>query len=66
MVERIEERPSGSMTFLSNRRNTQATGLVYRGQFGKHRIQASVRNDHISDYGSHATGGLAYELALND
>lgn len=66
LVERIEERPSGSMTFLSNRRNTQATGLVYRGQFGKHRIQASVRNDHISDYGSHATGGLAYELALNE
>jgi vitamin B12 transporter len=66
LLERIEERPSGSMTFLSNRRNTQAAGLVYLGQFGRHRVQASIRNDHISDYGNHATGGLAYELALDD
>src|SRR5690606_37321808 len=36
----------------------------YRGQFDAHRVQATIRNDHISQYGSHATGGLAYELDL--
>src|SRR3546814_20563442 len=42
------------------------SGLVYRGDFDRHHLQASVRNDNISGYGNQATGGLAYDLDLDD
>src|SRR3546814_1858290 len=32
----------------------------------RHHLQASVRNDNISGYGNQATGGLAYDLDLDD
>jgi vitamin B12 transporter len=49
-----------------NRRDTNSAGLVYRGDFDAHHVQASVRNDNISGYGNQVTGGLAYDLDLND
>src|SRR5690606_23644205 len=52
--------------FTVNRRDTNSAGLVYRGDFDAHHLQASVRNDNISDYGNQTTGGLAYDLDLND
>jgi vitamin B12 transporter len=66
ILERLEERPSGSSDYTVNRRNTNAAGLVYRGDFGAHHVQASVRNDNISGHGNQVTGGLAYDLDLND
>lgn len=66
LLERLEERTSpGSMSYTKNARNTNAAGLVYRGQLGSHRVQASLRNDNISGYGNETTGGLSYELELN-
>jgi vitamin B12 transporter len=66
ILERLEERPSGSSDFTVNQRNTNSAGLVYRGDFDAHHVQASVRNDNISGYGNQTTGGLAYDLDLND
>lgn len=66
ILERLEERPEGSSSYIINRRDTNAAGLVYRGDFGAHHIQASARNDNISGYGNQATGGLGYDLDLND
>lgn len=66
ILERLEERPAGSSAYTVNRRDTNAAGLIYRGDFGAHHIQASARNDNISGYGNQATGGLGYDLDLND
>src|SRR5690606_29312972 len=65
-VERIEERPEHSAGMEVNERNTNAVGAVYTGRFGRHSLQASVRNDNISGYGNETTGGLGYDYALTD
>ncbi|NYT25779.1 TonB-dependent receptor [Alcaligenaceae bacterium] len=65
-VERLEERPVHSAGMDVTRRNTNAVGAIYNGRFGRHSLQASLRNDNISGYGNEFTGGLGYDLALND
>lgn len=65
-VERIEERPVHSAGMDVNRRDTNAVGAIYNGRFGRHSVQASLRNDNISGYGNETTGGLGYDLALTD
>ncbi|MFA7670110.1 MAG: TonB-dependent receptor [Burkholderiaceae bacterium] len=64
--ERLEERPTHSAGMDVNRRDTNSAGAIYNGRFGRHSLQASVRNDNISGQGSEVTGGLGYDLALND
>ncbi len=66
ILERLEERADSRSNYLSNRRDTNSAGLVYRGDFDVHHVQASVRNDNVSGYGSETTGGLAYDLDLSD
>lgn len=65
-IERLEERPVHSAGISVNRRDTNAVGAIYNGRFGRHSLQASLRNDNISAYGNEVTGALGYELALND
>ena len=65
-VERIEERPTHSSGMEVTRRDTNAVGAVYTGRFGRHDVQASVRNDNISNYGNEVTGALGYDYALSD
>ncbi|WP_255772686.1 TonB-dependent receptor domain-containing protein [Paracandidimonas lactea] len=65
ILERLEERPQHSENFAIDRRDTNSAGLVYRGDFGAHHLQASVRNDNISGYGNETTGGVGYNLDLN-
>ncbi len=50
---------------VTQRDNTGAF-LEYQGTFGAHRLQASVRNDDNEQFGSHATGGLGWGLALGE
>ncbi len=64
VLERLEERPQHSENFDANRRDTNSAGLIYRGDFGMHHLQASVRNDNITGYGNETTGGLGYDLDL--
>ncbi|TAL88495.1 MAG: TonB-dependent receptor [Candidimonas sp.] len=66
ILEHLEERAIASTAYSNGARNTNAAGLVYRGDFGRNHIQASVRNDNISGYGNETTGGLAYDFDLND
>lgn len=65
-VERIEERPEHSADMQITRRDTNAVGAIYNGRFGRHSLQASLRNDNISHYGNEVTGGLGYDLHLTD
>lgn len=66
VLERREERLAGNAGYDASARNTNAAGLIYRGGFGAHHVQASVRNDNISGYGNETTGGLAYDYDIND
>ncbi len=66
ILERREERISGDTAYDSDARNTNSAGLVYRGDFGAHHVQASVRNDNISGYGNETTGGLAYDYDIDN
>lgn len=65
-VERIEERPLHSADIEVNRRDTNALGAIYNGSFGRHHVQASLRNDNISAYGNEVTGALGYDLEITD
>lgn len=65
-VERQEERPWHSADMQTTRRDTNAVGAIYNGRFGRHSVQASVRNDNISEYGNELTGALAYDLAVSE
>ncbi|NYT65597.1 TonB-dependent receptor [Alcaligenaceae bacterium] len=64
LVERIEERLKSTNTFTEDKRNTNAIGLIYSGNFGPAHLQASARNDNISGYGNKKTGSLALDFDL--
>ncbi|MFA5520581.1 MAG: TonB-dependent receptor [Castellaniella sp.] len=65
VLERKEERLDHSAVLDQTRRNTNAAGLIWRGEFNALRAQASVRHDRISDHGGRTTGslGLDYDLS---
>ena len=65
-VERLEERPMHNAGLEVDRRDTNSVGAVYNGRHGPHSVQASVRNDNISNYGNEVTGGLGYDFALTE
>lgn len=65
-VERIEERPQHSVSMQIDRRDTNAVGAIYNGRWGRHSVQASLRNDNISNYGNEITGSLGYDFDLSD
>lgn len=62
LFERIEERLQSTNEFTATERNTNAIGLIYRGDFGPAHLQASVRNDNVSDYGNKKTGSLSLDF----
>lgn len=64
LFERTEERLQSTDTYTHTRRNTNAIGLIYRGNLGPLHLQASVRNDNISGYGNKSTGSLAIDFDL--
>lgn len=66
LLERLEERVAHTGNYTNSQRNTNAVGLIYRGDFGAHHLQANLRNDNISSYGNQVTGGLAYDLDLTE
>ncbi len=46
--------------FTNDSVNTNAFMATYVGQWGRHQVQGSVRNDNNSQYGNFTTGSLAY------
>lgn len=68
LYEGTKERISSDLTqFVQNKRNTNSLGAIYQGRFtNRHHLQASVRNDHYSDYGSRTTSSLAYDYDVTD
>lgn len=50
--------------YSQTRRHVNSFTGVYLGDFGRHHVQASLRNDNVSGVGNRATGGLAYGFDL--
>ena len=65
--EGYKERIGSSTEFDKTKRNTNSFGAIYQGSFlDRHHLQASIRNDHYTDYGSRTTGSLAYDFDVTD
>ncbi len=64
LLERKDESISGTTTYEKDKRHTNAVGLIYRGNFNRHHVQASVRNDNVSGYQSKTTGSLSYDFDI--
>ncbi len=66
-LERLDERvvsSSYSATAPRSRDTNSLTG-VYRGDFGAHHLQGSLRFDDSSQYGGKTTGNLSYGYDIN-
>ncbi|WP_368564098.1 TonB-dependent vitamin B12 receptor [Pseudoxanthomonas sp. UTMC 1351] len=50
--------------FTGTSRDNKAGFVEYQGTFGKHQLQASLRQDDNEQFGDHATGSLGYGLSL--
>lgn len=66
VLERLEERATHTESFAVDERNTNSIAGIYRGDFGRHHVQASLRNDTITGYKKRTTGGLGYEFDIDD
>ena len=52
--EGYKERIRSNDEYSKTKRNTNSFGAIYQGHFAnRHHLQASVRNDRYTDYGSH-------------
>ncbi|MCK9511104.1 MAG: TonB-dependent receptor [Pigmentiphaga sp.] len=56
--------PPQYVDYADTRRHTNSVVGVYRGSWQRHHLQASLRFDRDSQYGSQTTGGLAYGFDL--
>jgi len=50
--------------FTTDRLFTNSVMAIYSGQWGIHQLQASLRNDHNSQYGNFTTGSLGYAIDI--
>lgn len=73
--DRLEQRVDGNLSddgwpspmFVNYQQTSQYTNSytgIYRGTFGIHNVQASLRNDDNSQYGNFVTGGLTYGIDI--
>ncbi|MFM9835999.1 MAG: TonB-dependent receptor domain-containing protein [Methylophilaceae bacterium] len=66
LFDRLEQRLKSSTQFDKTSRDTDGIMLGYLVNVGNHSLQTNVRDDHSGQFGSHATGGLAYGYNLNE
>ena len=64
IAERREERLSSDVAFSITQRNTNSADAIYQLRQGSHALQANLRIDDSSQFGSRTTGALAYGYRL--
>ncbi|ALM85062.1 TonB-dependent siderophore receptor [Bordetella sp. N] len=75
--EHLEQRAAGDIgnfndfpvsfdNYDETRRHVNSFTGVYLGDFGRHHVQASLRNDNNSQYGNRTTGGLTYGFDITN
>ena len=52
--------------FTTDRLFTNSVMAIYSGKWGIHQVQASLRNDHNSQYGNFTTGSLGYGVDITE
>jgi len=62
--ERLEQKVTSDTQFTRTNRQVNSGFAGYRGNFGAHSLQANVRVDDYSDFGTQPTGLLGYGYAL--
>lgn len=58
-IESIEQRVSGTSTFLKTKRDTQSAFVGYLGTYGNLSVQTALRFDDNSQFGNKTMGNLA-------
>lgn len=60
----VESGVASNYAPIKSHRTTNSLAVIYQGHFNRHHIQASLRNDHYSDYGSRVTGSIGYDFDI--
>ncbi|UXI66534.1 TonB-dependent vitamin B12 receptor [Tahibacter amnicola] len=64
--DRVDDKVDSTTTFDERSREDIGVFAQYQGQFGRHDVQLSARNDDNEQFGSHATGGAAWGYGLTE
>ena len=64
-LETRRQEISSDTAYTRNARNVSSALAGYTGEFGNHSVQANIRGEHYSDFGSATTylGGYGYRLS---
>jgi len=64
-LELLHQSVAGNTAFTVDQRNIYSGFAGYTGEFGRHTLHASLRNDDNSQFGSQTTGALGYAVQLS-
>ena len=65
-AERLKQRVSGTTAFTMDARSSNSYFAGYSGDYGAHQVQANLRQDRYSDFGTANSGLLGYGLQVTD
>ena len=60
-----ESLDGSSAGYVVEGRDNTGVFVQYQGQFGRHQLQASLRNDDNEQFGGHATGSVGWAMTLD-
>lgn len=64
-LENLDQQVSGNTAYTKTGRKVDSLFAGYTGDYGLHQVQANIRQDHNSDFGTANTGLLGYGYAIN-
>lgn len=64
LYDNLRQRVSGTTEYDRDSRNNDGFVVNYLLDAGPHSLQASLRNDHNTQYGTHTTGGIGYGFSV--
>lgn len=65
MYDRLEEDIRSNTNYDKKNRLNEGYVLAYLANFNAHSLQATVRDNHNSQFGSHMTGGIGYGYSFD-
>jgi len=65
LAERLEQRVTSNTEYIATKRNSNGLFLGYLVNIENQSLQANIRRDDSSQYGTHVTKGLGYGYQLN-
>jgi vitamin B12 transporter len=66
MYDRLEEDIESTTNYDKTNRINEAYVASYLANTGAHSVQASLREDHNSQFGNYVTGGIGYSYSFNE